>query len=136
MEGDQEKGKVSDLEKNKDSEVTMERNTQSPRTKCQFYLEGRCRFGNECHNFHDPLVEINPELKSNVKKNNNRSSSKEQNLVGKTCKGKPKMRTAIDVIHRIQWDDTLPEELITIGYEDRFTGIQVKSTFSNGYIKQ
>ena len=42
-------------------------------------------------------------------------------------KTKPKMRTALDVIHRIQWDDALPEELITIGYEDRFKGIQVRN---------
>ena len=40
-------------------------------------------------------------------------------------KKKIKMRTALDVIHRIQWDDNLPEECFTIGYEDRFEGIQV-----------
>ena len=128
MEGDQGKEKVIELEANKDSKVIMACNTK-PRTKCQFYLEGRCRFGDECHNFHDPLVEKNPELKSNLKKHKDGSSSKQQHSVDKVFKGKPKMRTAIDVIHRIQWDATLPEELITIGYEDRFTGMQVNFTF-------
>ena len=133
MEGDQEKGKCSDFETNK---VIMESKTQAARTKCQFHLEGRCRFGDECYNFHDPLVKMSSELESNLKKNKNGSSPKQKNCDGKVCKGKPKMRTAIDVIHRIQWDDSLPEELITIGYEDRFTGMQVKPIFSNIYLNR
>ena len=36
-----------------------------------------------------------------------------------------KMRTALDVIKRIQWDDALPPELFTIGYLDRFLGVVV-----------
>ena len=109
----------------------MENNTQLPKTKCQFYMEGRCRFGDDCHNFHDPQIEAKPEIQSSLKKRKNLNHSKQGLSVGKESKVKPKMRTAIDVIHRIQWDDTMPEELITIGYEDRFTGIQVISISMN-----
>ena len=87
---------------------------------CSFYLEGRCRFGDECLNYHNPNVKpssVVASKKDTVKKDrlNNESRNKK----------KIKMRTALDVIHRIQWDDNLPEECFTIGYEDRFEGIQV-----------
>ncbi len=36
---------------------------------------------------------------------------------------KQSMKTAMDVIHRIQWDENLPEEFFIIGYLDRFKGI-------------
>ncbi|KAF8563351.1 hypothetical protein P879_08934 [Paragonimus westermani] len=42
-------------------------------------------------------------------------------------KGKrPSMRTAMEVVKRIMWDDRIPEDCITIGYEDRFLGIVEK----------
>ena len=42
------------------------------------------------------------------------------------------MRTADDVINRIKWDEMLPEESFTVGYLDRFLGLQEEtfSTFS------
>lgn len=39
---------------------------------------------------------------------------------------KPSMRTAIDVISRIMWDESLPVEEFVVGYLDRFSGIQEK----------
>lgn len=39
---------------------------------------------------------------------------------------KPAMKTAEDVIKRIQWDDQLPQDEFLVGYIDRFTGIQEK----------
>ena len=33
---------------------------QEIQTDCLFYVEGRCRFGDKCHNFH------NPDLKANI----------------------------------------------------------------------
>ena len=39
------------------------------------------------------------------------------------------MKTALDVIKRIQWDEMMPQELFTIGYLDRFTGL-VEDEFS------
>ena len=43
---------------------------------------------------------------------------------------KPSMKTAQDVINRIQWDDNISTELCVVGYIDRFLGIQEK-TFSS-----
>ena len=131
MEGKKESNNqgICALETNKDEQcqdgvMVKDQNPPVPQTKCQFYLEGRCRFGNDCHNFHDPNLKLN--VNDKVLPKNKKYSSQEQNISSKRdYKGKQKMRTAIDVIHRIQWDDALPEELITIGYEDRFTGIQV-----------
>ena len=42
------------------------------------------------------------------------------------------MRTAEDVINRIKWDEMLPEQSFTVGYLDRFLGLQEEhfSTFS------
>ncbi|XP_067929766.1 leukocyte receptor cluster member 9-like isoform X3 [Watersipora subatra] len=37
---------------------------------------------------------------------------------------KPPMRTAADVIKRIQWDSSLKSEAFVVGYVDRFLGIQ------------
>ena len=39
------------------------------------------------------------------------------------------MKTAFDVIKRIQWDEMMPPESFTIGYLDRFTGL-VEDEFS------
>lgn len=43
---------------------------------------------------------------------------------------KGSMKTAADVIKRIQWDSNLEPEAFTVGYLDRFTGLTEKS-FSN-----
>jgi len=39
---------------------------------------------------------------------------------------KIKMKTALDVIHRIQWDEQLNADEFIVGYIDRFTGIREK----------
>ncbi|VDP78131.1 unnamed protein product [Echinostoma caproni] len=44
----------------------------------------------------------------------------------KKSKKKPPMRMAMDVVKRIMWDEKIPEDLITVGYEDRFLGILEK----------
>ena len=36
---------------------------------------------------------------------------------------KPPMRTSTDVVDRVRWDDDLPQDLIVVGYLDRFIGI-------------
>merc|ERR1712150_123915 len=41
-------------------------------------------------------------------------------------KPKTKMKTAIDVIHRIQWDEALDTTEFVVGYIDRFRGILEK----------
>ena len=100
-------------------------NTSTQRIACPFYKEGRCRFGDMCSNYHDPNMKPIENRKFSEKGLQKNNMSKQKKLSYKEHKSKQKMRTAIDVIHRVQWDDNLPEELITIGYEDRFKGIQV-----------
>ena len=39
---------------------------------------------------------------------------------------KTPLRTATDVVHRIRWDSTLQQHLVTVGYLDRFCGILEK----------
>ena len=86
---------------------------------CQFYIEGKCRFGSECHNLHEGPVKSAPQNKNSTKK-----SKINKNKVEEIPKSSPKsMKTAFDVIKRIQWDEMLPAEFFTIGYLDRFTGI-------------
>ena len=120
---------INENEENKihnDSVVDENKDNQMEKVECKFYLEGRCRFGEDFNKYHDPNVKVNG--KEDIKLKNQKSNSKKPiKNITKIDKTKPKMRTALDVIHRIQWDDALPEELITIGYEDRFTGIQVRS---------
>ncbi|XP_075461636.1 leukocyte receptor cluster member 9 [Ascaphus truei] len=90
---------------------------------CQYFLMGRCRFGERCRNVHTDLlgaslpIPVNTDLTAKGKK---ASEGK-----GK----KPPMKTADDVISRIQWDTKLPSEYFSIGYIDRFLGI-IEKPFS------
>ncbi|KAM3921277.1 leukocyte receptor cluster member 9 [Leptodactylus fuscus] len=80
-------------------------------TICQFFLLGRCRFGDKCRNSHGgiPAAAIHP---------NKGKGDQTSNPRGK----KPPMKTASDVISRIQWDTHLPKEHFKVGYLDRFLG--------------
>ena len=87
----------------------MEGQSDSPSKICEFYKESKCRFGAECHNLHEGPVNS---AKISMKK------SKKSTLAAKIDveKSSPKsMKTALDVIKRIQWDEMLPAELFTIG---------------------
>ena len=95
--------------------------TEEPQL-CEFYLRGACHFGDKCRNFHDGSMEgadasVPKDVKKQKVKKNTGSTSNDDK--------RRKMRTALDVIKRIQWDDALPQELFTIGYLDRFAGIVV-----------
>lgn len=91
---------------------------------CPFYLEGKCRFGEQCFNLHpsDAVTAVSrPKTKKN-KRNVKRVPKEETDRFVK----KPSMKTAGDVRHRIQWDDNLHEEYFTVGYMDRFSGVVEK----------
>ena len=96
---------------------------EEPPQLCEFYLRGACHFGDKCRNLHDGSVEEKPKEQHGT---SSKKSKKQPQNAGKgdICKRR-KMRTALDVIKRIQWDDGLPQELFTIGYLDRFAGIVV-----------
>jgi len=92
---------------------------------CKYFLMGRCKFNEKCHNRH-PASHTNagskgtdqplPPCQGNLK---DHSSDVQENENMK----KPQMRTATDVISRIQWDPELLETDFVIGYSDRFLGI-------------
>ncbi|XP_053308530.1 leukocyte receptor cluster member 9 [Spea bombifrons] len=88
---------------------------------CPFFLLGRCRFGERCRNPHVGQPEASCTLSTKTAEKGESASAPK----GK----KPPMKTATDVISRIQWDAMLPKEHFSIGYLDRFTGI-VEKPFS------
>ena len=82
---------------------------------CPFFLEDRCKFGDECHNVH-------PVGRNLSKKKKPKNSKEDDDLV--MCQDNSrKMRTASDVIHRIQWDPALNVSDFRVIYLDRFTGL-------------
>ncbi|XP_056398384.1 leukocyte receptor cluster member 9 [Hyla sarda] len=103
---------ASQNEEHKTSEVA---DVTPEGTICQFFLLGRCRFGDKCKNSHTgvPAASNHPHVKDNKEKGSQTSKPK-----GK----KPPMKTASDVISRIQWDPQLPKEHFIVGYLDRFLG--------------
>ena len=95
---------------------------------CQFFLQGKCRFGDRCRNVHEGTPAPAP---TKTKTTPGREGEREPGVKG--CEGKKcAMRTAEDVINRIKWDEMLPEQSFTVGYLDRFLGLQEEhfSTFS------
>ncbi|XP_013790887.1 uncharacterized protein LOC106474741 [Limulus polyphemus] len=107
---------------------------------CVFYLAGKCRFGAECRNKHeDPAIDL---ANNSVFSKSKRTTQKPQDRLSKKQKlkllkqsvedaetqttKKPSMKTAVDVISRIQWDDLLCKEYFKVGYLDRFLGIVEK----------
>lgn len=74
---------------------------------CRFFLEGRCRFGARCRQPHPGAPAPSPEVTQPE------AGSK-----------KPALRTAADVIQRIRWDPRLDPADFSVGYTDRFLGVQ------------
>ena len=64
-----------------------------------------------------------PQNRNPTQKKKSSSFFSESKIVHQQSKSS--MKTALDVIKRIQWDENLPAEYFTIGYLDRFEGIHV-----------
>lgn len=106
------------------SEEISEAPSTPPDTKtiCSFYLEGRCRFGDGCHNVHPPGVELPKTEAQNPKAKKEVVNEEPEDVFVK----KPSLKTAGDVRKRIQWDPDLQKEHFTVGYLDRFSGVVEK----------
>lgn len=109
-------------------------NKQENASVCQFYLKGKCRFGGQCRNLHEgeQCRNLHEGKLSTNKSRQRKSGGEREEEDGRFEKKKSSMRTAEDVINRIKWDETLPEENFTVGYLDRFLGVLEESfsTFS------
>lgn len=81
---------------------------------CRFFLEGRCRFGARCRQPHPGALAPCPEVVQPE------AGSKKPEAESK----KPALRTAADVIQRIRWDPRLDPGDFSVGYTDRFLGVQ------------
>ena len=69
---------------------------------CTFYLENKCRFGDQCRNRHEGVPREVSQNTEKIKK------KKKENMEEKDKK-KKRMKTAEDVIKRLQWDPMLPK---------------------------
>ena len=124
--------------------VDSEKSEETP--ICQYFLKGKCRFGEKCFNRHDKVsadqtindeLGIEDELTNTLKLENKADNAKRQShkpknkiVESEKQKKKPPMKTATDVINRIQWDEKLNPAQFTVGYLDRFVGI-VENSFNS-----
>ncbi|KAK6326790.1 hypothetical protein J4Q44_G00024350 [Coregonus suidteri] len=104
---------------------------------CQFFLLGKCRFGNRCRRSHstptldDPEAVIDQENRKDdgekegklKKKAKGSKTNQPKDTEGKESTKKPRMRTADDVISRILWDPSVEAADFVVGYVDRFLGV-------------
>lgn len=109
-----------------------------PASACQFYLEGRCRFADQCRNLHPPAetalieseagdrgeVSATPSIDSVVTVNDHSQSTNWilKESIGGRRQGRTRMRTAQDVLNRVCWDASLDADEFSVVYLDRFVG--------------
>ncbi|KAK2844680.1 hypothetical protein Q5P01_011339 [Channa striata] len=125
------------------TEIPADPNSVSPEqddngvNMCQFFLMGKCHFGQRCRLFHsDPPLddsgaaspdqddELDEEkLQKTKKKGKVNKATKTKCTEGKELDKKPRMRTADDVISRILWDPLVDASEFVVGYLDRFLGV-------------
>ena len=99
---------------------------------CKYFMEGRCKFNEKCRNLHPGTHTNNSSTERTDQTHRERASqggvdnNNGDRAMDENTK-KPRMRTAMDVISRIQWDPELLEDDFVIGYSDRFLGIIEKN---------
>ncbi|XP_052026207.1 leukocyte receptor cluster member 9 [Apodemus sylvaticus] len=95
---------------------TMEASADSSEAPaaCRFFLEGRCRFGARCRQPHPGAPAPSPEV----------AQPEAGSARPEAGSKKPALRTAADVIRRIRWDPRLDPADFSVGYTDRFLGVQ------------
>ncbi|XP_036598437.1 leukocyte receptor cluster member 9 [Trichosurus vulpecula] len=86
---------------------------EAPTPICRFYVEGRCHFGARCRLAH-PGAEAGAAARAEPQ------PGPPSGPEGK----KPSMKTAQAVIDRIRWDPHLDPADFSVGYLDRFRGVQ------------
>jgi len=76
---------------------------ESKSEMCRFFLQNECRFGDKCRNRHvgKPVEKVSPK--------NKRIPRKQDDTRCVENTKKPPMKTAEDVIKRLQWDPMLPK---------------------------
>uniref|UniRef100_A0A8C6MFR5 C3H1-type domain-containing protein n=1 Tax=Nothobranchius furzeri TaxID=105023 RepID=A0A8C6MFR5_NOTFU len=95
---------------------------------CQFFLMGKCHFGNRCRLSHsDPSQDdsdaASPDADDKQDGGKMEDRKKKEDSVNKVVNKKPRMRTADDVISRILWDPSVDSSEFAVGYVDRFLGV-------------
>ncbi|XP_070691444.1 leukocyte receptor cluster member 9 [Pempheris klunzingeri] len=102
---------------------------------CQFFLMGKCHFGQRCRFSHsDPSIDdsgaVSPDQADKLDRETTEKNRKKLSKATKTkcneakeVNKKPRMRTADDVISRILWDPSVDASEFVVGYVDRFLGV-------------
>eukprot|EP00794_Sanderia_malayensis_P008777 gene8777-9715_t len=139
------------MEENKEGMPCSNQDSSQETPVCKFFLQKQCRFGESC-NFRHP-IDTKSEMLGHMKEagtlthstepsgpmkgkhacqekdkdNRKFESDKRDSQEKRSDKKKPSMKTAIDVINRIMWDESCPADDFIVGYLDRFVGIVEKS---------
>ena len=104
----------------------QEKDIDQNKTYCSFFQKGKCRFGESCFNLHETDPSYKPpkqQKNKNRKQKKESTSDDEEGGCAKCKKQKRKLRTVMDVVHRVQWDDQYDPKDFIVGFLDRFDGL-------------